>query len=131
MRGEESAARITISYNRYSEASDLTVRDQEDGGYALACAIGDDYYFEDMMARMQERGEETLYLCDSQGHALAQAPISAIEDGVIVFTGLRFENAQQMNADTRFIADYVERLRPEKCWMRTAQPERACLLRWG
>ena len=110
VRGEDDTASITISYNRYSKDSDLTVRYQEDGGYALACTIGDDYYFEDMLARMQERGEDTLYLCDGHGHALAQAPVSALKDGVIVFTSLRFEHAQQMNADTRFMADYIHAL---------------------
>lgn len=110
VRGEDDSASVTISYNRYAKASDLTVRYQEDGTYALECMIGDDAYFEDMMARMRERGEDTLYLCDDHGHALAQAPVSALKDGVIVFTSLRFENVQQMNADTRFMADYIQAL---------------------
>ena len=108
--GEDKMKSVTVSYNRYNGTSDLTVLDTEDGGYALQCTIGDDYSFDGMIENMTSRGEDTLYLCDNQGHALAQAPLSSFQDGAVTFTNLRFEGVQEMNADTRFMADYVSAL---------------------
>lgn len=108
--GEDRLKNVTVSYNRYNGAGNLAVLDIGDGKYALQCTIGDDYSFEGMIENMTSRGEDTLYLCDNQGHALAQAPLSSLEDGVVTFTSLRFEGAKEMNADTRFLADYVNAL---------------------
>lgn len=108
--GEDILENITVSYSRNNAGSDLTVVDTEDGGYALRCVIGDDFSFDDVLEGMMARGEDTLYLRDRDGHAVAQAPLAGLQDGVIEFRELRFEGAAAMNADTRFVADYIHTL---------------------
>lgn len=106
--GERVDENISLSYNRYNGTSGLTVETKEDGSYALHCSIGGSFSYDNLTEGMQRRGEETLYLRDRYGNALASAPLDAVEDGVITFTTLRFEGAEAMNADTRFIADYID-----------------------
>ena len=108
--GEHVEDDVMISYNRYDGASILTVEDRADGSYVLRCEIGKWYSFDTFMEAIQARGDDTLYLRDGNGNALAQAPLSKLKDGVIEFTALRFEGAQAMDESTRFVADYIDQL---------------------
>lgn len=105
--GERSNERVTLSHNREMGTSGFTVEEDGAGGYTFRCEIGEEFGYEEMVASMRARGEETLYLRNSQGDALAQAPLANLDSGVIEFSQLRIEGAEHMNADTRFIAEYV------------------------
>lgn len=108
--GEQDDELLMLSYSSYKGTSELSVVDAPEGGYALRCAIGGNMSYDTLMESMRERGETTLYLRDADGHAIAEAPLDRMQDGVIDFTSLRFDGAREMNEETRFVADYIDAL---------------------